>query len=178
MTASNVVPTTRHGLPTRRQLFVTLPEPCRSLGGRNFTAKAPARIESLALVAQRDSCGTAVANAARRPPRERRLDGVQEQVKERPNDRLDDRLHYGRRSPLSERCDDEHVDGQHDEEGAETAFTGLSANERASCGHHCSMTQRSSLPCAADDVLLQVTPLEGSGRRDEVRSPVQEFTIP
>jgi len=44
----------------------------------------------------------------------------------------DDRLHYGRRSSLSERCDREHVDGQHDEEGAETPFTGLSANERVS----------------------------------------------
>src|SRR4029077_6234765 len=60
------------------------------------------------------------------------------------DDRLDDRPHYGRRSSLSERCDDEHVDDQHDEEGAETPFTGLSANERASCGHRYSMTQRSS----------------------------------
>lgn len=36
---------------------------------------------------------------------------------------MDYRLHYGPRSSLSEGCDDEHVDGQHDEEGAETQFT-------------------------------------------------------
>jgi len=53
----------------------------------------------------------------------------------------DDRLHYGRRSSLSERCDGEHVDGQHDEEGAETPFTGLSANERVSA--MCSTGRRS-----------------------------------
>src|SRR2546427_6134106 len=51
------------------------------------------------------------------------------------NDGMDHGLHYVRRSPLSERGDDEDIDGQRDEEGAETPFTGSSANERASCRH-------------------------------------------
>jgi phosphodiesterase/alkaline phosphatase D-like protein len=41
-------------------------------------------------------------------------------------------------------------------------------------------TVRVRLACLASQTTYyyRVTPLEGNGRRDEVKSPVQEFTIP